>query len=267
MIRLIVAALAFIGMSATANAQVSVNAPLTLSSADANPVKNKKFTPEFNEALHKCWVSSERDNNLYVEVIGKKDGKCVLKYAGYIFKIPDNILPEVMGFADLDRLASDRRIADYEITPSYVYEGLTYALAACAHNTDYFGVEQVSGTNEELVRHGLHATYHNDNCEVHLRNEMMKDGRLEDYGMVCTVPMKVLNRLKPYFNDLSKNNAGNEAFLFDMMKVVPVDPTDKTRRVDTSLMYYIQHEGYCKNAAELAEVEALQQPTDNADIF
>lgn len=196
------------------------------------------FEPEFMNSLMKCQPNNENNNGRVLKIVGLIEDKCQLKYGNYILNLPPTILNNIHSFDDLHTIIKNSDFADYEYSPSYTYEGLIYALDACAHNEEYMGIEEEENLVDAVVTRGLNSKYADDACTIYLQNELDLDGKYFDYGVICKLPQSEVNDLEPYFKDIVEKYEAPEANDEKQPKEV--------QDADVALMYYLQKNGFCR---------------------
>ncbi|MBP5215994.1 MAG: hypothetical protein J6039_05535 [Alphaproteobacteria bacterium] len=203
------------------------------------------FSPKFMDALRRCEAVKEVEAENEVEIIGFQEGNCQLKYMDFDLSVPANILDNIHSFDDLKVLLKNQDIAHYNYQPVYTYDGLMYAVTACADKTNYFGVEEKSLRHGTEVNRGLTAEYADGVCTIKLRNEVTKDGKNEDYGVVCSLSDEVLDSLEPYFKELAEKYGEKREYAYGKARVLPATHNQETHEADITLMYFMQQNGYC----------------------
>lgn len=208
-------------------------------------VEVKVFSPKFMEKLRACEAVKETEAENEVEIVGIADGKCQLKYMDFDLNVPMNILENIHGFDDLTTLLKNQDIAHYNYQPTYTYDGLMYAVTACAKQTNYFGVQEKSLRHGTEINRGLTAEYADKVCTIKLQNDVTKDGKTEDYGVVCRLSDEVLDSLEPYFKELAEKYGERHEFAYGRARVLPPSHNQETHEADITLMYFMQQNGYC----------------------
>ena len=195
------------------------------------------FEPDFMNSLMKCQPNQESRNGVTLQIIGIKDEKCQLTYGNYELNLPKNILNNIHGFDDLPTLLKNSDFAQYKYSPEYIYDGVIYTLEACAKQEEYMGVEEEEKLVDAVVTRGVSAEYQNEECIVHLQNELDLNGDYYDYGVVCRFPQSTIDELMPYFEDIIKK--------YPQSEVLSEDRPKELKDADVALMYYLQQNEYC----------------------
>ena len=196
------------------------------------------FSPEFMASLRICREDSATNGQRVFEIKGLRDGKCYLTYGNYILNVPTNVLNNIHSFDDLQTLLKNKDMVRYKYLPEYTYEGLIYALDACAHKQKYYGVEIEERKVDAVITRGLIAEYQGDYCEIVLQNELELDEDLRDYGVTCRLTPEVIDELEPYFTDIVAK--------YKDIKATELHQIKEVRDADLALMYYLQQNEYCR---------------------
>jgi len=235
--------------------KVMENKPAMQTPAPAAPAKTEEyvpmevFSPRFMASLRKCAPSSEVKKPHKAAVLGLDNGNCLVRYDGFDLRIPPAILTNIHNFDDLQVLLKNKDIAQFNYKPEYNYTGLMYAVEACNKRVDYYGErEQKKNNNFEIVR-SLRSMYVNDVCTINLDNKLYIDNSLRDYSVQCLLPAKVLQEIRPYFEDLLKKY-GPRRRIGAKGRILVNDEVynEETRQADDAIMYYLQQNGYCRQA-------------------
>ncbi len=237
------------------NANITQNtpSPATTSAEPKNEVEEyvpaEVFSPRFMMGLRKCQPSSEVKPPHKAAVLGMDKGVCLVRYDGFDLRIPPAVLANINNFDDLQVLLKNKDITTFNYKPEYNYKGLMYAVEACHKKVDYYSErEQKKNNGFEIVR-GLRSMYINDICTINLDNKLYIDGSMRDYSVQCQLPAKVLDEIRPYFEDLLKKyGARRRIGAKGRILVNDEEFNEKTREADDALMYYMQQNGYCQQA-------------------
>ncbi len=208
------------------------------------------FEPEFMDSLLVCRQDNQTKDGITLEIIGMQNEKCLIKYGNYYLNVPTSLLANIHSFDDLEILLRNKDIADYKYFPKYVYNGLIYALNACANQQEYLGLKEHENLADAVATRGLSAEYKNNLCMIYLENEldMELEGSTADYGYTCILSPEVVAELLPYFADIIAANKEPED--------IDAEPSKEVRDADIALMYYMQQNGYCaKNNKQQSEGE------------
>lgn len=211
----------------------------------------KVFSPEFMKNLLTCKPDFESDEDRKVEIVGPKDGQCLLKYANFDLNIPMTLLGNIHSFDDVETLLKNKDIARYNYRADYIYDGLMYALNACFNKKDYEGKQEELADEYVTIDRGLNAEFVNGICSVYLSNTQNIEGVITDYGVTCTLSYKDVQNLEPYFKNLAEEYGEKRGFSADGHITVTREQKNKqTHEADIALMYYLQKSGYCKKNNE-----------------
>ncbi|MBQ9271727.1 MAG: hypothetical protein IJ218_05650 [Alphaproteobacteria bacterium] len=223
------------------------NAADTEASEAENPEEEELildvFPPEFMASLRICRPDSETNGRRVFTIKGMRNDKCYLTYGNYILNVPTNVLNNIHSFDDLHRILKNKDMARYKYLPEYTYEGLIYALDACAHKEKYFGVEIEQRRVDAVITRGLSAEYRGEFCEIYLQNELELEDDLRDYGVTCSLKQEVIDELEPYFADIIEQYPDIETTKLHTVKEI--------KDADIALMYYLQQNNYCTKNNEL----------------
>ena len=203
------------------------------------------FPPEFMASLRICRKDSEANGQRVFEIKGMRGDKCHLTYGNYILNVPTNVLNNIHSFDDLQLLLRNKDMARYRYLPEYTYEGLIYALNACAHKEKYYCVEIEEERVDAVVTRGLSAEYTDETCEIYLQNELELDENLLDYGVTCRLNQEAIDELEPYFTDIIAK--------YNNVETTELHKHKEIRDADIALMYYLQQNNYCNKNNKLKD--------------
>ncbi len=226
-------------------------AEAVLTSAESE-VDYNVFSPQFMADLRQCRPASESGHTQYGEpaeitIVGPTADRCHLQYADFDLLMPDDLLGSIHGFDDLPPLLRNADIAHYKFKPEYVYDGLLYALTACAQKSDYFGTQDVAEKGYVRTTKGLSAEYFNHLCHVYLTSELDIDGIVNDYTVVCQVPDSALESIVENYADvLEKYGEKRQGIAEGRATGRAAVQNAATQKADTELMFYLQQSGYCQ---------------------
>lgn len=210
-------------------------------------VGEKVFPHEFMKNLMACNPDTQSDEERRLEIVGQKNGNCLLKYADFDLNVPLTLLGNIHSFDDVETLLKNKDIAHYNHRADYIYSGLMYALNACFNKKNYDGKQDEITDEYVIIERGLDAEFINDVCTVYLRNTQNIDGIITDYGVTCTLPYKAVQELEPYFKNIAEQYGEKRGFSADGHITVTREQENKqTKEADIALMYYLQKNGYCK---------------------
>lgn len=201
-------------------------------------VQLEVFEPEFMNSLMKCQPDTADNEGRILKIVGIIEDKCHLEYGNYVLDLPPTILNNIHSFDDLQTVIKNSDFTKYNYTPNYTYEGVIYALDACAKQEEYMGIEEDEKLVDAVVTRGLNAEYKDGICTIYLQNELDLDGKYFDYGVVCRLPQSEIDELEPYFKDIVAKYAAPDASDAEQPK--------EAQDADIALMYYLQKNGFCK---------------------
>ncbi|MBQ7633589.1 MAG: hypothetical protein IJS88_05725 [Alphaproteobacteria bacterium] len=209
------------------------------SAEEETEIQVEVFEPEFMDSLLACHQDNQTKDGITLEIIGMQNEKCIIKYGNYYLNVPTSLLANIHSFDDLEILLKNKDIADYKYFPKYVYNGLIYALNACANQQEYLGLEEHENFSDAVATRGLSAEYKNNLCMIYLENELdlELEGSIADYGYTCVLSPEVVAGLPPYFADIIAANKESED--------IDVVNSKEVQDADIALMYYMQQNGYC----------------------
>lgn len=196
------------------------------------------FSPEFMASLQVCRPNSETKDNRTFSIIGIQNNKCRMTYGNYILNVPLSLLSSIHGFDDLKTFLKNKDMAKYKYLPEYTYEGLIYALRACANKEKYYGIEEEEKRVDALITRGLSAEYNEGNCTINLQNDLELDEGIFDYGVTCSLSEDVINELMPYFTDIFPK--------YKQIELTEIHKHKELRDADIALMYYLQQHEFCR---------------------
>lgn len=195
------------------------------------------FEPEFMNSLMKCQPDTADNEGRVLKIVGIIEDKCHLEYGNYVLDLPPTILNNIHSFDDLQTVIKNSDFAKYNYAPNYTYEGVIYALDACAKEEEYMGIEEEEKLVDAVVTRGLSSEYSDGTCTIYLQNELDLDGNFYDYGVVCRLPKNEIDELEPYFKDIVAKYAAPDASDAEQPK--------EAQDADIALMYYMQKNGFC----------------------
>ena len=201
-------------------------------------VQLEVFEPEFMNSLMKCQPDTADNEGRILKIVGIIEDKCHLEYGNYVLDLPPTILNNIHSFDDLQTVIKNSDFAKYNYAPNYTYEGVIYALDACAKQEEYMGIEEEEKLVDAVVTRGLNAEYNDGTCTIYLQNELDLDGKYFDYGVVCRLPQNEIDELEPYFKDIVAKYAAPDASDAEQPK--------EAQDADIALMYYLQKNDFCK---------------------
>lgn len=223
--------------------QVTVPPQLAAESAPQIEV----FSPQFMQSLRQCQPNQEQNETYSVQIIGISGDKCHVKHAGFDLYIPLTIAANIHSFADMHLLLKNPDIAHLDYQPEYIYDGLIYAIDACYHHTDYFGLKQQHSTDNYTASRWLEAEFYNDLCTIRLHNELDIDGAITDYSVICRLTPKHLAVLENRLSELLQKYGAQRGFSEDGRAItMPAQQNKETHQGDVAIMYLLQQEGYCQ---------------------
>ncbi|MBR6355866.1 MAG: hypothetical protein IKR92_03320 [Alphaproteobacteria bacterium] len=207
------------------------------------------FSPDFMASLQVCRKDSESKDGRVFTIEGMRDGKCHLTYGNYVLDVPSSLLGNIHGFDDLNAFLKNKDMAHYKYTPEYTYEGLIFALNACAQKNKFYGVEEEEQRIDATVTRGMSSEYFNDHCEIYLQNELELEFEVQDYGVTCRLPeaaiRATIEKMGEDFTDIIEKYGDLEPMEMHKHKEV-LD-------ADNALMYYLQQNNFCRKNNELKQ--------------
>lgn len=208
------------------------------------------FAPDFINNLFNCTADTQTDYDL--KIIGKKHGRCHLKYANFDLFIPSSLLENIHSVEDIETLLKNKDIAHYNYKADYLYEGLTYALDACLKKKDFDGKQEELADDYVVINRGLTAEFANNFCTINLINQQNIEGVTTDYGVVCRLPYKVVQGLESYFKDLVDKYGEKRGFGADGHVVIEnATYNEDLQKADDAFMYYLQQNNFCTKNNDL----------------
>lgn len=201
------------------------------------------FPPEFMASLQICRKDSESKDGRVFTIKGVRNGKCHLTYGNYILDVPTSLLSSIHGFDDLNAFLKNKDMARYKYLPEYTYEGLIFALNACAQKEKFYGVEEEEKRIDATVVRGLSSEYFTNYCEIYLQNELELEDEVRDYSITCRLPQATIEELEPYFTDTVEK--------YEDLESTEMHQHKEVRDADIALMYYLQQNNYCHKNNEL----------------
>ncbi|MBQ8482038.1 MAG: hypothetical protein IJ532_05840 [Alphaproteobacteria bacterium] len=209
------------------------------------------FSPSFMKSLLECKPDTESNSENQVEIAGKKDQRCLIKYANFDLNVPFTLLGNIHSFEDVETLLKNKDIAHYNYRADYIYDGLVYALSACSDKKDYYGKQEELSDEYVTIIRGLSSEFINGICTINLQNTQSIEGVDSDFGVICTLPYKEIKNLEPYFKDIVEKYGEKRGFGADgHIMVKPAEQNKTTHEGDIALMYYMQKNGFCKKNSE-----------------
>lgn len=201
------------------------------------------FPPDFMASLRVCRKDSDSKDGRVFEIKGMRNGKCHLTYGNYILDVPTSLLSSIHGFDDLNTFLKNKDMTRYKYLPEYTYEGLIFALNACAHKEKFYGVEEEENRIDATVLRGLSAEYFDEHCEIYLQNELELEFEVRNYSITCRLPQAAIEELEPYFSDIVEK--------YEELEPTEMHKNKEVRDADIALMYYLQQNNYCHKNNEL----------------
>ncbi|MBO6281929.1 MAG: hypothetical protein J6N49_05315 [Alphaproteobacteria bacterium] len=209
------------------------------------------FSPEFMISLQNCTANKEDkliDRISHsIEVIGKENKYCHVKYDLFDLNLPLEVIPSIHGFDDIKTLLKNKEIAKYNHKPEYVFDGLVHAYNACHNKHSYYGVKEVKRENDILITRGMNAVYDGKACVINLTNDVEIEGEKTDYSTMCRLTNKTMDELWPIFEDVLTKYGEEGAFgpngRFRISRAAIENK--ETHDADLALMMYMQQEEYC----------------------
>jgi len=210
------------------------------------------FSPEFMISLQNC--TANKENKIIdrishsIEVIGKENKRCHVKYDLFDLNIPLEIIPSIHGFDDIKTLLKNREITKYHHKPEYVFDGLVHAYNACRNKHSYYGTKEVKRMNDIVITRGMNAQYDGKACIINLTNDVTIEGGTTDYSTMCRLTDKTIEELWPIFEEvLTRYGEEGEFGPNGRFRISRAAVENKeTHDADLALMMYMQQEEYCK---------------------
>lgn len=219
--------------------------------------KLKKLPQTFYEALADCEPSVADFKMLsaeeHVEMLGWVEGKCHLNYRNFDLYVPKEKLKEIQTFDDVENLIYSLDDAVYNYQSAYRYDGLLFELAACYRQTKVIepNREKINYADKMEISTGVQGLENEKSCDIELINTLKLHDKLNDYGVICSIPpadleqivLPYLSLADQYGEKSFKNIDGNMEWHSSTINQI-------TRHADGKLMYLLQKNNYCKRKSE-----------------
>jgi len=196
------------------------------------------FSADFLLSLYNCQPDTEEQKITIPErldIIGPKDGKCLLRYDVFDLNVPQQLLVSIHSMSDIRRLLQNRDITSYR--PSYDYHGLLYEINECLQNrSTHTASLQRREEGEITIISGLTSQFANDICSIRLLNQVNTGTGLTDYSVTCQISPEDAQFIVDTYPQLLKDATPAE--------------TAESKQADDEIMYRLQQMNFCHKTQE-----------------
>ncbi|MBQ9270671.1 MAG: hypothetical protein IJ218_00175 [Alphaproteobacteria bacterium] len=249
--------------------------PLSAEEQTEIHVRARMLPQDFVASLLNCKPQTAKYHKFFneenIEITGWNEDRCHLVYKHFDLYVPQNMLANLQTFDDIEDLIVNQDVAQYNSSKGYRYDGVLFALAACAQspqlrtrrivNIDY-------GHNTEVIS-GWNSAFYEDSCRLELENVLRMQDNVTDYGIVCNISEDELETMiEPYVSLLEKENqeqkSTNQEDADDDFEDVKetddkidwqnMETTEQTKQFDLQLIDILRANEYCRLKNLSAEI-------------
>ena len=172
----------------------SINAKIVVAEVDKEiPDKVLKFSDKFKSSLKECFLYTEKRSDLSFEarIMGKKDGKCLVRTNDFDFYLSDDKRVEIIDFEDLYNLIKDRKYSKYRMLENYYLSEFFTAIKYCSEKKEFSsGIYEDGVFGDVKIKKSAEAKLVEDKCVLRFMNKLAIGEVEKDYSLKCDLSYK-----------------------------------------------------------------------------